>query len=145
MSWEGRISQIERRFSWEGVATRKEWLALLLGYFLFILLSQIPLVWVFYGYINDAIDYGAQAADVLMADDMLDPIIFYGSVAWYFVIVASFFLFFALLLGTASRRLRDSGQSNHWAWLLFVPIVGQILILILCFLPSKTILSKSCS
>lgn len=45
MSWEERITQIERRFSWEGVATRKEWLTLLLGYFLFILLSQIPLVW----------------------------------------------------------------------------------------------------
>jgi len=56
------------------------------------------------------------------------------------VAVISFLIGLALIvphLALTVRRLHDSNKSGHFAWLYLVPSVGQLIVLILCIMPSE--------
>jgi len=55
---------------------------------------------------------------------------------WIIVLVIELALLVPALALTV-RRLHDTNQSGHLAWLLLIPSVGHLIVLILCLMPSQ--------
>ena len=55
----------------------------------------------------------------------------------YFILLAYSLIMFLPQLGVLVRRLHDTGRSGWWYFVVFIPIIGIFILLIILFLDSK--------
>ena len=126
-----------RQYEWRGEATRMQFVKTWLAGTAMSILYFLPFVFYFWKLFEDSIDYGVEAAMLLMVEEEVGPAYYAAVILWQWTGVWVLTGMFVMILMTTVRRLANMGWSRWWVILTSVPIINILFLLILFFWPGR--------
>lgn len=126
-----------RYFDWHGRAGRFEFFKVWALGGLLTLLSVVPLFFYFWKLTQDTVDYGFDAAMLMMVEQEAGLLYYVLVCLWQWLSAVVLTGMFVMALMTTVRRLVDMGFSPWWVILSSVPLINIVFLLMLFFWPGQ--------
>lgn len=126
-----------RQFDWRGEATRMQFFKTWLAGTGASILYMLPFAAYFWKLFQDSIDYGLDAAMLLMVEEEVGPAYYAAVVLWQWTGAWVLTGMFIMMLMTTSRRLAHMGWTRWAEILASVPLINILFLLILFFWPGR--------